>query len=129
MCLNEHSMKNILILFLTLTAVSCKWSNASLGDNYWYLDIYEAEDTGYPDGAIIYKSSERYSYKKIMVKGNVMDVSHNDKYILAKQVPIDNSKIEYFFLIDKDDEKVYGLLGLDSLMTLKSKKEILLELR
>jgi hypothetical protein len=33
--------------------------NEDLGDGYYYLPPYEALDIGFPEGAVIYKSSQK----------------------------------------------------------------------
>lgn len=121
--------RNLILLLISATLFGCKWSNAPLGDNYWYLDVYEAQDVGYPGGAIIYRSKERYSFDEVLIEGNVIAETHNDKYVIAKQLPINDNQIENYFIIDKVNEIVYGPLSIDSLNTLKAKKEILLELK
>ena len=123
-------MKKVLVLFLISSPiVSCKFSNSSLGDNYWYLDIYEAQDVGYPGGAIIYRSPNRNVIDQVLIKGNVIDESHNDNYIIAKQIPINKKQNECFFIIDKIDDIVFGPLSKDSLKTLIKVKKIKLELK
>jgi len=119
-------MKKLTIIIIIITLTSCKWSNAYLGDNYFYLDKYEAVDVGYPGGAIIYKSTERYLYSDVKIKGNVIDVKFNDKFIVAKQKPIDQEIINYY-IIDKTNDHIYGSNSADS--TKKLLKKLKIELK
>ena len=116
-------MKKLLIIFILFNLTSCKWSNAYLGDNYYYLDMDEAKDVGYPDGAIIYKSTERYLFSDIKIKGNVIEVKSNDKFIVAKQIPINQKKINYY-IINKSKDQVYGPHNADSIRVLIKKFKI-----
>lgn len=116
-------MRKLLIIFILFNLTSCKWSNANLGNNYYYLDMNEAKDVGYPDGAIIYKSTERNLFSDIKIKGNVIEVESNDKFIVAKQIPI-NQKIINYYIINKSKDQVYGPHSADSIRVLIKKFKI-----
>lgn len=87
-----------------------------LGDNYYYLPEYEAIDVGYPGGAIVYKSSQKYLYSDIKIKGDVISVNSNKDFVIAIQ-KIDSSNMEkthsvivdlQFYIIVKSSDLVYG---------------------
>jgi hypothetical protein len=107
---------------------SCKWSDAHLGDNYYYLNKYEAIDSGYPDGAIIYKSQQENVFQNVMVNGNVVKVNFNDQFILAKQSPLKHPTDTVYFIILKKLDKVYGPLKADSFINMKKVFRISLKL-
>lgn len=96
---------------------------ASLGDNYYYLSVFEAMDCGYPGGAIIYKSPEENLFSNIKIRGDVTSVSHNDDYIIAIQQAKDssdfkpvksynnnnnNNTILNYFIIAKKSDRLFG---------------------
>ncbi len=108
----------ILTLFAVLLLSSCV-DNADLGDSYYYLDPFEAMDVGYPDGAIIYKSTKKLVYDSIIISKEVVQVSHNDQFILAKQLADLNKLDTNYFIIDKERDKIYGPIALDSCKKLK----------
>ena len=89
---------------------SCKWSDSNLGDNYYYLDKYEAIDIGFPDGAIIYKSQQENVFYNVIVHGNVVNVGFNDQFIIVKQIPINHPMDTCYFIILKNTDQVYGPL-------------------
>ena len=121
-------MKYLLLIVIVCVISSCKWSNADLGDNYYYLDKDEAVDIGFPGGAIIYKSPERYSFKDIKITGDVLKVNSDNNFILAKQNPkSEPNKINYY-IIEKNGDIIHGPLSLDSLRILKKDLKIELEL-
>lgn len=107
---------------------SCKWSEANLGDNYYYLNKYEAIDIGYPNGAIIYKSQQEDVFQNVMVPGNVVNVNFNDQYIIAKQSPLKYPTDTVYFIILKNVDKVYGPLKADSFANMKKVLKITLKL-
>jgi hypothetical protein len=76
-------MKYILKAVLLLT--SCGYGAFHRGD-YYYLSREEAIDVGYPSGAIIYKSTERYFLKEVVITGDVIKVENTKSYIAAKQI-------------------------------------------
>ena len=83
----------------------------TLGDNYYYLSPYEAMDVGYPGGSIVYKSSQKYSFESIKIKGQVIGVDYDEKFIVALQQKIDqaDSKARFnYFIIEKKTDEVIG---------------------
>ena len=111
-------MKKILlhILVLTLTCTSC--SDRELGDGYFFLPKYESIDVGYPDSeAIIYKSDQEYLFSDIKIRGDVIEVNSNSRFIIAKRDPLlsldkNSGKIEYY-IIDKKIDKTFDPLTKD----------------
>ena len=105
-------------VFLLLFRVYNK-SEAELGGGYYYLSKQEALDVGYPNcESIIYKSAARNVFQNIVVKGDVVAISKNDKFILAAQVPlryctgneltiVDSSLLKYF-IISKEQSLTFG---------------------
>ena len=63
----------------------------NLGDNYFYLPKYEAIDMGYPGGAIIYKSTQKYHFDQVKIPGNVTKTNANEDFIIAER----NNDISY----------------------------------
>lgn len=107
-----------LTLFSVLFFSSCA-DNADLGDSYYYLDPFEAIDVGYPDGAIVYKSTKKLVFDSIIISKEVVQVSHNDQFIFAKQLADVNKLDTNYFIIDKERDKIYGPTTLDSCQKLK----------
>jgi hypothetical protein len=71
---------NLIVISL---AISCgKMINS---ENYFYLSEFEALDVGYPYGAIVYKSSEEYLYRDVIIGGHVLLFKKDSKYVVAKQ--------------------------------------------
>lgn len=129
-------MRTFILILLTFLIPGCKWSNADLGDSYYYLDSYEAYDVGYPYGAIIYKSLHKNLFRQTVISREVVDAHYNDQFIIAKQLAPKNrldtnfyvTEKEYgkvlqldtsYFIIDKEKDKVFGPLTLDSYSKLK----------
>jgi hypothetical protein len=108
-----------LTLLAVLIFTSCE-DNADLGDSYYYLDPYYAMDVGYPDGAIIYKSSRKLSFENIIISKEVVEATHNDKFIFAKQLSDTNKIDTSYYIIDKLSDKVFGPLKYDSCEKLKT---------
>ncbi len=125
--------KYIVFFITAILFVSCN-ENQNLGDDYYFLPDYVAYDVGYPGGAIIYKSPEKYYYKKIVVKGNVKAVHHNRKYIIASQKLLDvETQTEdttfNYFIIDKENDSVYGPLSWENYLDTKKALEVNVFLR
>ncbi|HET9058202.1 MAG TPA: DUF3997 domain-containing protein [Chitinophagaceae bacterium] len=79
------------ILFLGILFFIIRRSDdQNLGDNYYYLPEYEAIDVGYPGGAIIYKSTQKYLFSNVKISGNIISVNTNKDYIIALQQKIDS---------------------------------------
>lgn len=113
-------MKTLATIVIVFLLSGCKWSNADLGDSYYYLESAEAIDIGFPDGAIIYKSTNQYVFKDIKVSREVIQVEHDDTYILAKQVCCGDGSDTNFFVINKKSDMVYGPLNADSLEMIRT---------
>ena len=123
-------MIRLLLLFFLALLISCK-SEQELGDNYYYLPIYEALDVGFPDGAIIYTGTERYLFDDVLIPSHVVAVNHNDEFILAIRIPKDSIETDrylisetnprQYYIIDKKYDKVYGPLGKDKYLNLRYK--------
>jgi len=90
-----------------------------LGDDYYYLPPYEAIDVGFPGGAIIYRSPQKYSFNKIILQGEVIDIKHNEDFIIAVQQKEATSDLAEhkngpgrkklgYFIIDKKKEILFG---------------------
>lgn len=75
------------ILIAATTLLQGCQNSEDLGDNYHALSEYEASDVGYPYGAIIYKSSQKYSFQETIIYSNVISYKSNDAYILVSQRP------------------------------------------
>jgi len=101
------------ILILLFTCISC--SDRKLGDDYYFLPKYESIDVGYPDSeAFVYKSNQEYVFSDIKIRGDVLDVNYNSKYIIAKRDPLisrdENSGIIEYYIIEKKNDKLFGPL-------------------
>ena len=70
--------KGLFILFTLLYLTSCQWSDANLGDNYFYLNRDEAIDIGYPGGAIIYKATQKYNFSDIKILAKFFPIAWQD---------------------------------------------------
>ncbi len=125
-------MKNWIILVICIITGFALWvlfkmdfDDQSLGKEYYYLPAYEAKDIGYPGGAIIYKSLQKYSFNDIKVEGEVVQVKKDDKYITALRKPIadsSNLSIAEYYIINKEIDKVYG--PYDKIKYIEVSKEI-----
>ncbi|WP_179321140.1 DUF3997 domain-containing protein [Winogradskyella helgolandensis] len=99
------------ILILLFTCISC--SDRKLGNDYYYLPKYESIDVGYPDSeAIVYKSNQEYVFNDIKIRGDVLEVDFNSKYIIIKRDPLisrdENSGIIEYYIIEKKSDKIFG---------------------
>ena len=103
----------LIVIILVISFSSCK-DDANLGDSYYYLDPCEAIDVGYPDGAIIYKSDRKLVFDTTIISKQVVAVTHNDQFILAKQVSTADVYDTNYYFVDKTTDRVYGPLTLDS---------------
>ena len=121
-------MKYLLLMIIVCILSSCKWSNANLGDNYYYLDKDEAVDVGFPGGAIIYKSTERYVFKDIKISGDVLKVKSDNQFIIAEQIPKSNPNRINYYIIQKKENIIYGPLSCDSLNIMINELKVGLEL-
>ena len=104
----------ILIMVLVLAIISffiLEIDEQDLGGNYYYLPAYEAVDVGYPGGAIIYKSQQKYSYSDVKIQEEVISVNNNKDFVLAIQ-KLNNSSTKrdslQYYIIAKKSDLVYG---------------------
>jgi len=102
----------VLILFLTLIIfIYFSDDEQNLGDNYYYLPNYVAIDIGYPEGDIIYKSTQKYVFNDIKIHSIVISAINDNNFIIAIQKDtssnFDTSCLRYFIIIKKSDS-VYG---------------------
>lgn len=118
---------SLFILLLVVVYFTFFVDEQNLGDNYYYLPRYESIDVGYPEGAIIYKSSERYVYSDVKVHGDVISVNSDEKYIIAIQnvdnsnnqkneIEKTNSQLLKYFIIDKKSDLIYGPFSMGEFM-------------
>jgi hypothetical protein len=108
--------KIILLLFISLL-IGCSFffDKEKLGDNYYYLSIFDAYDVGFEKGPIIYKSNQKMVFEKIIIEGDVVEVNYNDNYIIAKKANhiefrkeyFNDEKVEYF-IISKKSDSIFG---------------------
>jgi hypothetical protein len=113
------SLCALFIAAFLLYFIVCTNNEAELGQGYYYLSKAEAADVGYPDcESIIYKSDARNVFQTVLIKGDVVAISKNDKYILAVQAPLrycnhneptieDKSLLKYF-IVDKEHDLLFG---------------------
>lgn len=83
------------------------------GERYYYLPEYEAYDLGFPDGGIIYKSSEHNVFSQIIIHGNVVAMNENSAFIIALQRNNEstaNSTLHSmnYYIIDRKTDAIYG---------------------
>ncbi len=104
-------------IMLLISLIKCDPN--SLGKDYYYMDEYEALDIGYPFGQTIYKSENKSYIQEEKVPANVIEVEHNYRYIIAKQVY--NKEIELNIL--KEDlarwDRKYNTKKYDSVINFK----------
>tara|TARA_Y100000780_G_scaffold226832_1_gene241682 strand:- start:63 stop:413 length:351 start_codon:yes stop_codon:yes gene_type:complete len=94
-----------------IVCISC--NDRELGNDYYYLPKYESIDIGYPDSeAIIYKSNHENAFGDIKIRGDVLEVNSNSKYIIAKRNPLisqnKNSGVIEYYIIEKKIDKLFG---------------------
>ena len=115
---------SIYILISLITFFSC--SDRELGNGYYFLPKYEAIDVGYPEGeAIIYKSNKEYIFSNIRIRGDIIEVHADSKFIIAKRDPLiswetNTGVFEYFIILKKNDSLI-GPLNIEK-FGLKAKK-------
>ena len=79
-------MKKI-YFWLVVVIIFNSCDEKKLGDNYFYLPDYEAQDIGFPYGSIIYQSQKQNSFSNILVYAEIVKVKQIDDFILVKQKP------------------------------------------
>lgn len=105
----------LMLLLVVLFLIFGSANEQDLGDNYYYLPEYEAVDIGYPNGAIIYKSPQRYLFRDVIIHKTVISVNKNKDFIIAIQQNdsvnqsnvLDSICLHYFIIVKQADE-VYG---------------------
>lgn len=106
-------MKKASIHILLLALFFCSCNDRELGDGYYHLPKYEAVDVGYPE-AIVYKSGQEYHFKDVKIRGDVVEVKADSKFIIAKRDPLvrfdTNSGIIEFYVILKQNDSLIGPL-------------------
>lgn len=107
-----------LVNFLLLFFSSCR-DEMDLGDHYFYMPKYEVIDIGYPEGAIIYKSSEKNLYQHIILENEVLEAKSNENFIIAIQNKREFNPMEKgenlnnvdqfkYYIIDKHKDRLFG---------------------
>lgn len=109
-------MNRVSIVYSIILALICFSCNQrELGDDYYYLPKYEAIDIGYPEGeAIVYKSNQEYSFSDVKIRGDVLEVEADSKFIIAKRDPlisnaINTGVVEYYVIL-KETDSIIGPL-------------------
>lgn len=111
-----------ILLLICYFFTSCK-DKTELGNGYYFLPDYEAFDVGIPEGAILYKSTSKYSIHDVLIKNKVIDVDFNHNHIIAVQRKCENlydkngnvEKMNYwcdkylsYYIIEKKGDKLHG---------------------
>ena len=101
-----------IVFFITKTEKDTE----TLGDNYYYLSPYEAIDVGFPEGAIIYKSSQKNLFSDIKIQGEVISINYDKDFIVAvkqkkSSAELVKDKMLYYFIIEKKLDNVIGPLS------------------
>lgn len=116
--------QEISLFFLTMS--SC-FSEAELGNGYYYLSYYDAIDVGYNEGSLIYKSTQKSYYQTILIQGGILEVAKDRDYILVgqnqQQTDLKHkTAVYYYWIINKNNSEVFGPLTFDEYMV--KKKEL-----
>lgn len=98
-------------------------SDMDLGDGYYFLPEYEAKDIGFPDGAIVYKSFNKNVIEDIKIPATVIEAKNRGDYIIAIQIP-QNDTVKRYFVIDKKGGKTFKDLNKKEFLDICSKKGI-----
>ena len=101
-----------IVFFITKTEKDTE----TLGDNYYYLSPYEAIDVGFPEGAIIYKSSQKGLFSDDQIPGEVSRINYDKDCTLAvkkkkSSAELVKDKMLYYFIIEKKLDNVIGPLS------------------
>lgn len=109
-CTINEQLKKAVIIILFFSLICCSCSDRELGDGYYYLPKYEAVDVGYPE-AIVYKSGQEYHFKDVKIRGDVVEVKADSKFIIAQRDPlvgvdINAGFIEYYIILKKNDSLI-----------------------
>jgi hypothetical protein len=123
----------IILLAISIACSACN-DYRKLGDGYFLLPKYEAIDVGYPNAeAILYKSTEAYSFDEIIIAGDVIEVDHNSKFIVANRNPLiewktNSGQLEYYLII-KENDSLIGPLSRTEYEETKEELQVELELK
>ncbi|AZI56116.1 hypothetical protein EIB75_13025 [Epilithonimonas vandammei] len=98
-------------------------SDMDLGDGYYFLPEYEALDIGFPNGAIVYKSFDKNVFEDIIIPATVVEAKNRGDYIIAIQIP-QNDTVKRYFVIDKKGSKIFKDLNKKEFLDICSKKGI-----
>ena len=98
-------------------------SDMDLGDGYYFLPEYEALDIGFPNGAIVYKSFDKNVFEDIIIPATVVEAKNRGDYIIAIQIP-QNDTVKRYFVIDKKGSKIFEDLNKKEFLDICSKKGI-----
>jgi hypothetical protein len=97
-------MKKLAIIILIFFICSCR-DERNLGDNYFYLPMYEAKDIGHK-GSFIYTSHYKNVFSNIIIESNVIDINVNKDFILAVQkLDTGNLEVRADIIIDTELEE------------------------
>ena len=112
---------------LFFLAMSSYFSEAELGDGYYYLSYYNAIDVGSNEGSMIYKSTQKSYFQTILIKGGIIEVNKDKAYILVGQnkQQLDlkvKTDVYYYWIIEKARTEIYGPLTFDEYIA--KKKEL-----
>ena len=71
---------------------------------------------GFPEGAIIYKSSQKNLFSDIKIQGEVISINYDKDFIVAVQqkkssAELVKDKMLYYFIIEKKLDNVIGPLS------------------
>lgn len=110
--MSARSLKHFTLFIILLFFSSC-FSEADLGDGYYYLSYGNAIDNGYNEGSTIYKSPQKLCFQTVLIQGGILEVNKSKDYILVgqnKQQKDSNekTKVFYFWIINKQSSGVYG---------------------
>lgn len=123
----------IILLVMSIACAACN-DDRRLGNGYFLLPKYEAIDIGYPNGeAILYRSTEEYLFDDIIIAGDVTEVNHNSKFIVAKRNPhndrgTNSGQVEYYLIL-KEKDSLIGPLDAIAFEHVKERFQVELELK
>ena len=76
-------MRKLLIALLLISLYSCQPDK----ERYYYLDDFDAMDTGYPYGSMVYKAKKRGVFTTIIASSDIVKYGENKSCIIALQKP------------------------------------------
>ena len=114
----------IIIFCVIIVFVFMGNDEQDLGDNYYFLPEYEAIDIGFPDGATVYKASQKYVFNDIKIQGNVVNAISNTDFIIVSQrkgsSKVENDSLQYYIIAKKTDS-IYGPYNTDGYLQKRKK--------